>query len=44
MVTDAFDWTMTNVSTPTKMTGPSRDHTGGKGHKQLKNLTQWEEI
>uniref|UniRef100_A0A3B5B1N6 Zonadhesin-like n=1 Tax=Stegastes partitus TaxID=144197 RepID=A0A3B5B1N6_9TELE len=29
MVTDAFDWTWQNGSTPTLMTGPSADHTGG---------------
>ncbi|XP_035994021.1 zonadhesin isoform X2 [Fundulus heteroclitus] len=31
MVTDAFDWTRSNGSTPTEMTGPSSDHTGD-GH------------
>ncbi|KAM4557411.1 zonadhesin [Fundulus diaphanus] len=31
MVTDAFDWTRNNGSTPTEMTGPSSDHTGD-GH------------
>ncbi|XP_074544748.1 zonadhesin [Halichoeres trimaculatus] len=31
MVTDAFDWTWHSGSTPTMMTGPSSDHTGG-GH------------
>ncbi|XP_072297526.1 uncharacterized protein [Eucyclogobius newberryi] len=31
MVTDAFDWTWYSSSTPTLMTGPSDDHTGG-GH------------
>ncbi|XP_030259603.1 zonadhesin isoform X3 [Sparus aurata] len=31
MVTDAFDWTWQSGSTPTLMTGPSADHTGG-GH------------
>ncbi|XP_041848416.1 uncharacterized protein LOC121644508 [Melanotaenia boesemani] len=31
MVTDAFDWTWHTGSTPTNMTGPSADHTGG-GH------------
>ncbi|XP_036940657.1 zonadhesin-like isoform X2 [Acanthopagrus latus] len=31
MVTDAFDWTWQSGSTPTPMTGPSADHTGG-GH------------
>lgn len=29
MMTDAFDWTWTSGSTPTLMTGPSADHTGG---------------
>ena len=29
MITDAFDWTWQNGSTPTLMTGPSADHTGG---------------
>ncbi|MEQ2273288.1 hypothetical protein XENORESO_002078 [Xenotaenia resolanae] len=28
MVTDAFDWTWNNGSTPTEMTGPSSDHSG----------------
>ncbi|TNM97729.1 hypothetical protein fugu_013975 [Takifugu bimaculatus] len=28
-VTDAFDWTWQSGSTPTPMTGPSADHTGG---------------
>lgn len=28
-VTDAFDWTWQKGSTPTPMTGPSADHTGG---------------
>ncbi|XP_047225429.1 zonadhesin isoform X2 [Girardinichthys multiradiatus] len=28
MVTDAFDWTWNNGSTPTEMTGPSTDHSG----------------
>ncbi|KAJ0058726.1 hypothetical protein NL108_000437, partial [Boleophthalmus pectinirostris] len=34
MMTDAFDWTWLSGSTPTLMTGPSADHTGGKicGH------------
>uniref|UniRef100_A0A673AX30 MAM domain-containing protein n=1 Tax=Sphaeramia orbicularis TaxID=375764 RepID=A0A673AX30_9TELE len=31
MITDAFDWTWQSGSTPTLMTGPSADHTGG-GH------------
>ncbi|KAG7526493.1 zonadhesin-like isoform X1 [Solea senegalensis] len=31
MITDAFDWTWHSGSTPTPMTGPSADHTGG-GH------------
>ncbi|CAL9688745.1 unnamed protein product [Knipowitschia caucasica] len=31
MVTDAFDWTWFSGSTPTLMTGPPSDHTGG-GH------------
>ncbi|XP_045908288.1 zonadhesin-like [Micropterus dolomieu] len=31
MITDAFDWTWKNGSTPTLMTGPSADHTGD-GH------------
>uniref|UniRef100_A0A8C6U286 Zonadhesin-like n=1 Tax=Neogobius melanostomus TaxID=47308 RepID=A0A8C6U286_9GOBI len=31
MVTDAFDWTWHSGSTPTLMTGPSADHSGG-GH------------
>ncbi|XP_055008162.1 zonadhesin-like [Boleophthalmus pectinirostris] len=31
MMTDAFDWTWLSGSTPTLMTGPSADHTGG-GH------------
>lgn len=26
---DAFDWTWQSGSTPTLMTGPSADHTGG---------------
>jgi hypothetical protein len=30
-MTDAFDWTMERGSTPTLMTGPSADHTGGAG-------------
>lgn len=30
MVTDAFDWTWHSGSTPTMMTGPSADHTGGE--------------
>ncbi len=29
MITDAFDWTWQSGSTPTLMTGPSADHTGG---------------
>lgn len=29
MTTDAFDWTWQSGSTPTLMTGPSADHTGG---------------
>lgn len=29
MVTDSFDWTWQSGSTPTTMTGPSADHTGG---------------
>lgn len=28
-MTDAFDWTWASGSTPTLMTGPSADHTGG---------------
>uniref|UniRef100_A0A096M1D9 Zonadhesin-like n=1 Tax=Poecilia formosa TaxID=48698 RepID=A0A096M1D9_POEFO len=33
MITDAFDWERNNGSTPTEMTGPSSDHTGGNdGH------------
>ncbi|KAK0137138.1 MAM and LDL-receptor class A domain-containing protein 2 [Merluccius polli] len=32
LVTDAFDWTRHNGSTPTIMTGPSSDHTAGDGH------------
>ncbi|XP_028986820.1 zonadhesin isoform X2 [Betta splendens] len=31
MITDAFDWTWQSGSTPTEMTGPLDDHTGG-GH------------
>ncbi|XP_034039661.1 zonadhesin-like [Thalassophryne amazonica] len=31
MVTDAFNWTWWSGSTPTQMTGPSADHSGG-GH------------
>ncbi|XP_035526323.1 uncharacterized protein LOC118334508 [Morone saxatilis] len=31
MITDAFDWTWQSGSTPTLLTGPSADHTGG-GH------------
>ncbi|XP_077471635.1 MAM and LDL-receptor class A domain-containing protein 2-like [Stigmatopora argus] len=31
MITDAFDWTWQNGSTPTLMTGPSSDHSGA-GH------------
>ncbi|KAK2822357.1 hypothetical protein Q5P01_022422 [Channa striata] len=31
MITDAFDWTWQSGSTPTQMTGPLADHTGG-GH------------
>ncbi|XP_071398227.1 zonadhesin [Centroberyx affinis] len=31
MITDAFEWTWRSGSTPTMMTGPSADHTGG-GH------------
>lgn len=30
MMTDAFDWTWQSGSTPTLLTGPSTDHTGGK--------------
>lgn len=29
--TDDFDWTRTNVSSPTAGTGPDRDHTTGTG-------------
>ncbi|KAJ3594687.1 hypothetical protein NHX12_003994 [Muraenolepis orangiensis] len=32
LVTDVFDWTRHNGSTPTIMTGPSSDHTAGDGH------------
>ncbi|XP_030629325.1 zonadhesin, partial [Chanos chanos] len=31
MMTDSFDWTWQNGSTPTLMTGPSYDHTSGSG-------------
>lgn len=33
-MTDAFDWTWTSGSTPTLMTGPSADHTGGSNDKK----------
>lgn len=29
MITDAFDWTWQSGSTPTLMTGPTADHSGG---------------
>ncbi|XP_034411592.1 zonadhesin-like [Cyclopterus lumpus] len=32
LLTDVFDWTRYRGSTPTKMTGPSSDHTTGEGH------------
>uniref|UniRef100_A0A3P8XNC2 Zonadhesin n=1 Tax=Esox lucius TaxID=8010 RepID=A0A3P8XNC2_ESOLU len=32
LLTDVFDWTRHNGSTPTAFTGPSADHTTGSGH------------
>ncbi|KAL0965981.1 hypothetical protein UPYG_G00289030 [Umbra pygmaea] len=32
LLTDVFEWTRNNGSTPTEMTGPSADHTTGSGH------------
>ncbi|XP_056149882.1 zonadhesin-like [Lampris incognitus] len=32
LLTDVFDWTRNNGSTPTELTGPSSDHTNGNGH------------
>lgn len=29
--TDNFDWSLTDISTPTVGTGPDRDHTSGTG-------------
>lgn len=35
---DNFDWTLTNNTSPTRGTGPNRDHTSGKG-KSIAQLT-----
>ena len=38
MVTDAFEWTWNSGSTPTLMTGPSADHTGGNALSILNKI------